>query len=56
MQHLSPNVIDLINQFNRVASWVCTAIVLEKKLKVRVEIEAMMIKIAHVCKYWTQRR
>ena len=48
LKYRSPNVIKLIEWFNFVAKFVATHIVLEKKLKNRVQVFQIMILIAEV--------
>jgi len=45
-QHLSPNVIQMINLFNEVSGWVAAAIVQEPTLKSRTSVMTSLLKIA----------
>jgi hypothetical protein len=51
-QHLSPNVIKMIEIFNQVTHWVAAAIVSEPTAKARATIVTALIKIANVKKYF----
>ncbi|PRP83513.1 hypothetical protein PROFUN_04387 [Planoprotostelium fungivorum] len=50
LQHLAPNVINLINTFNYTANWVATAVVNEKKLKHRRNRFCQVVRLAECLK------
>jgi len=45
-QHLAPNLVELINQFNSVSKWVSSCIVCEDKLRRRVKLLELFVKTA----------
>jgi hypothetical protein len=49
LQHLAPNVLALINHFNRISRWTSSRIVIERKVRSRAKIMEHLIFITYVC-------